>query len=40
MSHHDNEEMLTGGNVSNVYRSADTVRRDLKSDSKRGTIIY
>ncbi|KRF06784.1 aminoglycoside phosphotransferase [Paenibacillus sp. Soil766] len=35
MSHHENEEMLTGGNVSNVYRSADTVRRDLKPDSTK-----
>ncbi|WP_088043392.1 phosphotransferase [Bacillus sp. EAC] len=33
MSNHENEEMLSGGNVSNVYRSGDTVRRDLKSDS-------
>jgi len=33
MSNHENEEMLTGGNVSNVYRSGDTVRRELKSDS-------
>ncbi|WP_153301245.1 hypothetical protein [Priestia flexa] len=23
MSNHENEEMLTGGNVSNVYRSGD-----------------
>ncbi|MDT2046776.1 MULTISPECIES: phosphotransferase [Priestia] len=30
---YENEEMLTGGNVSNVYRSGDTVRRDLKPDS-------
>ncbi|MFD2680296.1 phosphotransferase [Bacillus seohaeanensis] len=30
-----NEEMLTGGNVSNVYRSGDTVRRELKSDSTK-----
>jgi tRNA A-37 threonylcarbamoyl transferase component Bud32 len=33
MSNYENEEMLTGGNVSNVYRSGDTVRRELKSDS-------
>ncbi|MFD9627136.1 phosphotransferase [Peribacillus muralis] len=29
------EELLAGGNVSNVYRSGNTVRRDLKSNSKR-----
>ena len=29
--HFKNEERLTGGNVSNVYRSGDTVRRDSKS---------
>ncbi|MEM1506021.1 aminoglycoside phosphotransferase family protein [Domibacillus sp. 8LH] len=34
-SQHENEEMLTGGNVSNVYRSGDTVRRDLKEDSPK-----
>ncbi|MGB5946591.1 phosphotransferase [Paenisporosarcina sp.] len=33
MSKHENEEILTGGNVSTVYRSGDTVRRELKSDS-------
>lgn len=27
---YNNEELLTGGNVSNVYRSGDTVRRELK----------
>lgn len=27
----DHEELLTGGNVSNVYRSGDTVRREVKS---------
>lgn len=32
-SQYDNEELLTGGNVSNVYRSEDTVRRELKPDS-------
>ena len=32
-SQYENEEMLTGGNVSNVYRSGDTVRRDLKAVS-------
>ncbi|MDR7245149.1 hypothetical protein J2W47_004262 [Priestia megaterium] len=33
MSSFEDEEVLTGGNVSNVYRSGDTVRRELKSDS-------
>ncbi|KKI91378.1 aminoglycoside phosphotransferase [Bacillus sp. SA1-12] len=32
-SQYENEEILTGGNVSNVYRSGDTVRRELKPDS-------
>lgn len=32
-SQYESEEMLAGGNVSNVYRSGDTVRRDLKEDS-------
>ncbi|MEC0128450.1 phosphotransferase [Paenibacillus pabuli] len=32
-SQYENEEMLTGGNVSNVYRSGDSVRRELKSAS-------
>ena len=27
--------MLTGGNVTNVYRSGDTVRRELKPDSTK-----
>ena len=35
MSNYENEEMLTGGNVSNVYRSEDTVRRELKKGSTR-----
>lgn len=35
MSNHKNEEMLTGGNVSNVYRAGDTVRRELKPDSPK-----
>jgi hypothetical protein len=35
MSNHEKEEMLTGGNVSNVYRSGDTVRRELKPDSTK-----
>ena len=34
-SRYENEEMLSGGNVSNVYRSGDTVRRDLKEDSAK-----
>ncbi|MEH7237662.1 phosphotransferase [Bacillus sp. JJ1562] len=33
MLSHENEEMLTGGNVSNVFRSGDTVRRELKPES-------
>ena len=32
-SQDENEEMLTGGNVSNVYRLGDTVRREVKPDS-------
>ncbi len=35
MSNHENEEVLTGGNVSNVYRLGDTVRRELNSDSPK-----
>ena len=35
MSNFDNEEVLTGGNVSNVYRSGNTVRRELKPDSHK-----
>ena len=35
MSNHENEEILTGGNVSTVYRSGDTVRRELKPDSPK-----
>ncbi|WP_078380724.1 phosphotransferase [Sutcliffiella halmapala] len=35
MSHHENEELLTGGNVSQVYRTGDTVRRELKPDSTK-----
>ncbi|MRX73935.1 phosphotransferase [Bacillus lacus] len=31
----ENEEALTGGNVTRVYRSGNTVRRELKKDSKR-----
>ncbi len=33
MSNQQNEELLTGGNVSNVYRTGDTVRRDMKPGS-------
>ncbi|MEI3891245.1 MULTISPECIES: phosphotransferase [Bacillus] len=35
MSNYANEEKLTGGNVSNVYRSENTVRRELKPDSAK-----
>jgi len=35
VSNLENEEMLTGGNVTNVYRSGDTVRRELKPDSTK-----
>ncbi|MFS8602412.1 phosphotransferase [Priestia megaterium] len=35
MSSFENEELLTGGNVSNVYRSGNTVRRKLKLDSHK-----
>jgi len=35
MTNHKNEEILTGGNVSNVYRSGDTVRRELKPESHK-----
>ncbi|WP_226666306.1 phosphotransferase [Metabacillus litoralis] len=33
MSNHEKEEALTGGNVSNVYRSGETVRREIKAES-------
>lgn len=33
MSNHKNKEKLEGGNVSNVYRVGNTVRRDLKPES-------
>ena len=33
MSNLENEEILTGGNVSTVYRLGDTVRRELKPES-------
>ncbi|MGP4082931.1 phosphotransferase [Pseudalkalibacillus sp. R45] len=32
-SQYEDEEMLAGGNVSTVYRSGDTVRRELKPES-------
>lgn len=35
MSNDENEERLTGGNISNVYRSGDTVRRELKPVSSK-----
>jgi len=35
MSGFKDEEVLTGGNVSNVYRWGNTVRRELKSDSHK-----
>ncbi|SEG78953.1 phosphotransferase enzyme family protein [Paenibacillus sp. UNC499MF] len=35
MSDHSNEELLAGGNVSKVYRSGHTVRRELKPNSQR-----
>ncbi|GGH73577.1 hypothetical protein JOD43_000096 [Pullulanibacillus pueri] len=35
MSNHENEERLTGGNVSSVYRLGDTVRRELKPGSTK-----
>lgn len=34
-SQYGNEEMLSGGNVSNVYRLGDTVRRELKPESPK-----
>ncbi|PGS49383.1 aminoglycoside phosphotransferase family protein [Bacillus sp. AFS041924] len=35
MSNYENEEKLTGGNVSNVYRISNTVRRELKPESTK-----
>lgn len=35
MSDHSHDELLAGGNVSKVFRSGHTVRRDLKSNSER-----
>jgi thiamine kinase-like enzyme len=34
-SQYGKEEILSGGNVSNVYRLGDTVRRDLKEESSK-----
>ncbi|KAA0564644.1 phosphotransferase [Bacillus sp. CH30_1T] len=34
-SQFEKEEILSGGNVSNVYRLGDTVRRDLKKESQK-----
>lgn len=31
----DNEKRLSGGNVSNVYRMVDTVRREINQDSHK-----
>ncbi|WP_369899590.1 phosphotransferase [Bacillus manliponensis] len=33
MTNHKNEEMLAGGNVSHVYRTGETVRRNVKPNS-------
>ncbi|MBH0168266.1 aminoglycoside phosphotransferase family protein [Fictibacillus sp. 18YEL24] len=35
MPNNENEEILTGGNVSTVFRLGDTVRRELKPESAR-----
>ncbi|MFJ7756027.1 phosphotransferase enzyme family protein [Peribacillus muralis] len=35
MPNRSNEELLAGGNVSKVYKSGDTVRRELKPNSNR-----
>ena len=35
MSNYEHEELLTGGNVSSVYRSGNTVRRELKPESPK-----
>ncbi|WP_078553815.1 phosphotransferase [Bacillus alkalicellulosilyticus] len=35
MPNQSNEEMLTGGNVSNVYRAGNNVRREMKPESDR-----
>ncbi len=34
-SHNENEEILSGGNVSNVYRTGETVRRNIKENSPK-----
>lgn len=38
-SQYENEEKLSDGNVTNVYRTGDTVRRDLKNDSPKIHIV-
>ncbi|MGH0677045.1 phosphotransferase [Bacillus luti] len=41
MPNYEKEEKLTGGNVSNVYRSENTVRRELKQGSaKIHTLLH
>ncbi len=35
MTNYEHEELLTGGNVSSVYRSGNTVRRELKAESPK-----
>ncbi len=35
MPNYEHEELLTGGNVSSVYRAGDTVRRELKPESSK-----
>ncbi|GLO66092.1 MULTISPECIES: aminoglycoside phosphotransferase family protein [Oceanobacillus] len=35
MSNFENEERLTGGNLSNVYRLGETTRRELKAESTK-----
>ena len=35
MSNFENEERLIGGNVSNVYRLGETIRRELKEESNK-----
>ncbi|MGG0739494.1 phosphotransferase [Niallia taxi] len=35
MNEYEKEEVLTGGNISDVYRSGNTVRRDLKPGSEK-----
>ncbi|MBL1705059.1 aminoglycoside phosphotransferase, partial [Klebsiella pneumoniae] len=41
MPNYEKEEKLTGGNVPNVYRSENTVRRELKQGSaKIHTLLH